>query len=637
MAPTGTQEQTAPLSTDSSNHPLYLHQNDHPGIILITKKLVGSENYNSWKRSMTIALSAKNKLKLVNGEYEEPSPDSDLRALWERANDMVISWILNTVSDEISNNLNFVSNACALWKELNEHYSQLDGHRIFQVTHELVDLTQHNTSIETYYHKMKGLWDELDALEAPYLCTCKCTCENGKEHGKREQRKKLVQFLMGLDESYTNIRGQILLMQPLPTVSKAYGMLRQEEKQREGPKSTLVTPIALNTFTSLPKPYATTQLSKTYIPRTNLQIERRSVYKKGITCAYCHREGHTRDECYKLVGYPSGHPLHNKYQPPPTRTPNTYNNSNKGKTINMVIAPEDILSTSKETPYTLPTTPQQDAFMAAKLDQLQNQINQVMLFMQQTQQNPDSPDLQNSNIGTAGIFSFTTNSKPKFRFIACCLSKSKDTWITDSGATDHISKTLSNMHNIRTLDTSIEIFLPNGQTTLVTIIGSVTINDNITLHDVFYVPSFTYNLMSISKFLKPHTSITFTYNSCIFQDHDKQIAQGILCNGLYLLSTDDSSSKVHSQATILNAQSNVHLWHARLGHCSFPVLKQITSLPVSVTTCTPKTVCSTCPLSKHHLLPFPSSSSHAKSLFELVHADVWGHTNTPPLTNANTS
>ncbi|GJS67755.1 hypothetical protein Tco_0682320 [Tanacetum coccineum] len=33
---------------------------------------------------------------------------------------------------------------------------------------------------------------------------------------------------------YANIRGQILLMQPLPPIVKAYKMVSQEEKQREG-------------------------------------------------------------------------------------------------------------------------------------------------------------------------------------------------------------------------------------------------------------------------------------------------------------------------------------------------------------------------------------------------------------------
>ncbi|GKC08791.1 hypothetical protein Tco_1000401 [Tanacetum coccineum] len=160
-----------------------------------------------------IALNAKNKMKLVNGDFPEPAIDSNLRPLWERNNDMLISWILNTVSGQISNNLNFINYVSKLWVELQEHYAQIDGHMIFQLTNDMVQLKQENCSIEVYYHKLKGFQDEYDALEAPYMCTCVCNCNNRRINGERDQRKRLIQFLMGLDESYCNIRGQILLMQ----------------------------------------------------------------------------------------------------------------------------------------------------------------------------------------------------------------------------------------------------------------------------------------------------------------------------------------------------------------------------------------------------------------------------------------
>ncbi|GJS40027.1 cysteine-rich receptor-like protein kinase 8 [Tanacetum coccineum] len=166
------------IDINSPNYSLYLHPNDHPGLILISKKLVGSENYSSWKRSMMIALNAKNKLKIVTGEMIEPTIDSEERALWERTNDMIISWILNTISDQISNNLNFVNSASALWNEF----------------------------IEVYYHKLKGLWDEHDALEATYLCNCASSYENGKNNGDREQRKRLIQEGHSADECY-NLKG----------------------------------------------------------------------------------------------------------------------------------------------------------------------------------------------------------------------------------------------------------------------------------------------------------------------------------------------------------------------------------------------------------------------------------------------
>ncbi|GJY06351.1 cysteine-rich receptor-like protein kinase 8 [Tanacetum coccineum] len=51
---------------NSPYHPLFLHQQDHPRLVLISKKLTGLDNYGSWKRSIMISLNAKNKIKIIN-------------------------------------------------------------------------------------------------------------------------------------------------------------------------------------------------------------------------------------------------------------------------------------------------------------------------------------------------------------------------------------------------------------------------------------------------------------------------------------------------------------------------------------------------------------------------------------------
>nr|GEX63817.1 cysteine-rich RLK (receptor-like protein kinase) 8 [Tanacetum cinerariifolium] len=61
------------------DHPLFLLLTDHPGLVLISKKLIGSDNYSSWRRSTTIALNAKNKMKIVNGDFVEPNSTSSIR------------------------------------------------------------------------------------------------------------------------------------------------------------------------------------------------------------------------------------------------------------------------------------------------------------------------------------------------------------------------------------------------------------------------------------------------------------------------------------------------------------------------------------------------------------------------------
>ncbi|GKD62086.1 hypothetical protein Tco_1299595, partial [Tanacetum coccineum] len=134
---------------------------------------------------------------------------------------------------------------------------------------------------------------------------------------ERDQRKRLIQFLMGLDECYANVKGQVLLMQPLPTVVKAYSMIRQEEKQREWyiPQST--TPVALSPYSNYSRnnQYNNIRGNRNYsqgesLNRSYNQKKRRSTFKKGIICGNCSKEGHSREECYKIVGYPIGHPLY---------------------------------------------------------------------------------------------------------------------------------------------------------------------------------------------------------------------------------------------------------------------------------------------------------------------------------------
>jgi len=46
------------------------------------------------------------------------------------------------------------------------------------------------------------------------------------------ERQRLMHFLMHLNENYEAIRGQILLLDPLPSVNKAYSMVQRVETQR---------------------------------------------------------------------------------------------------------------------------------------------------------------------------------------------------------------------------------------------------------------------------------------------------------------------------------------------------------------------------------------------------------------------
>jgi len=44
------------------------------------------------------------------------------------------------------------------------------------------------------------------------------------------EQQSLIQLLMGLNGSYTVVKGNILMTSPFPTMSQAYSLLVQEEK-----------------------------------------------------------------------------------------------------------------------------------------------------------------------------------------------------------------------------------------------------------------------------------------------------------------------------------------------------------------------------------------------------------------------
>ena len=146
-----------------------------------------------------------------------------------------------------------------------------------------------------------------------------------------------------------------------------------------------------------------------------------------------------------------------------------------------------------------------ETHVSARMDQIQNQLNQVLLM------------LQNQHGTSHGIFSSKVTKLPKFTTsLIPCL---KVAWIIDSGATDHISISLKIMHSIHKCATPIIVSPLNGKTVQVTIVGLVRINEHITLTNVFYIPTFTFNIISISRLLHgTNISLILTTTLCIFQD-----------------------------------------------------------------------------------------------------------------------
>ena len=96
---------------------------------------------------------------------------------------------------------------------------------------------------------------------------------------------------MGLNESFSTIQGQILDMDPIPPISKAFSLVLQEEKQHK-----VAAGAALSTQVAF-----TIKLLNSV---KSGDVKSTKVKKDLPLCTHCGVLGHTQDKCFKLHGFP---------------------------------------------------------------------------------------------------------------------------------------------------------------------------------------------------------------------------------------------------------------------------------------------------------------------------------------------
>ncbi|GJV28575.1 retrovirus-related pol polyprotein from transposon TNT 1-94 [Tanacetum coccineum] len=191
------------------NDPLYIASSDHPGMVLTNTPFNGS-NFHGWSRNVRMALGAKLKLGFIDGSCVKPDVGDVELQRWIR---------------------------CDYMKEISERYGQSNGPLVYQLERELSKISQGNLTIASYFNKLKKCWDELQNINGLPTCDCgkirECTCDVLEKFLLRDSNSKLIQFLMKLNNEYESVRSQILAMDPLPTVNKAYYIVQQIEKQKQ--------------------------------------------------------------------------------------------------------------------------------------------------------------------------------------------------------------------------------------------------------------------------------------------------------------------------------------------------------------------------------------------------------------------
>lgn len=440
--------------------PYYLYPFDNPGVNLVNDTFTGIDNYNSWFLAMSMALKGKNKFGFVDGSIPIPNTASPDFSRWTRVNNMVMSWLLNSIDRSLASTVLYAATTSMVWSDLKARFSSSNGPRIYELERHLATITQGSDLITQYFNKLRGNWDELAVIDPPPSCSCmECTCGAKDVYHSQLEKWRLMQFLMGLHELFQQTRSQLLLTSTLPTVSQAYSLLLQDGAQRQHqtlPSVQEHTTLQTSTLIPTSKYDPVAAASQTHMPRPGLSRNRPK-------CTHCGIIGHTQDVCYKLHGYPPGHKFYKKG--------NTH-------------ASPSTVAPPKPSGTTNPLTSES--------------LKQLLSLLQEVNQ-------PNANLSGKSLVLYSSLCSPQ-------------EWVIYTGATDHISHNQDLFSQpLLTSNTPSHLSVPNGDFVPVDGIGNITINSNITLFDVLYVPSFKFNLLSVRKLTQALNCVILFYpDHCVF-------------------------------------------------------------------------------------------------------------------------
>ncbi|XP_022847486.1 uncharacterized protein LOC111369999 [Olea europaea var. sylvestris] len=255
-----------------------------------------------------------------------------------------------------------------------------------------------------------------------------------QEKAPRQERRQIMQFLMGLDEAYNGLRNQILLRDPLPSLDRVFNFILQEEANQELTKksNTIVESTAMF--------FGKVRYQKNSSKQGLMNNYKGMRPKDKAPCKICGRTNHSIDNCWEINGYSPNH----KFYKATTAPGKDY------KTTNIAAANEGTNSSS--------------------LNISHDQIQQLIALLQSQK----SPQASSTSKPIGNQHSTMTSKIPSTFPISISHSLSymsteahSNSWILDSGATDPIVSSLNMFTHKKSLS-NMFVRLPNGTMVAVT-------------------------------------------------------------------------------------------------------------------------------------------------------------------------
>ncbi|RVW95345.1 hypothetical protein CK203_034218 [Vitis vinifera] len=86
-----------------------------------------SENFIQWAQSVRIFICGKGKEEYLTGAIVQPKEDDPGYRTWKLENSMVMSWLINSMTNDIGENFMYYGTAKEIWDAARETYSNIDN------------------------------------------------------------------------------------------------------------------------------------------------------------------------------------------------------------------------------------------------------------------------------------------------------------------------------------------------------------------------------------------------------------------------------------------------------------------------------------------------------------------------------
>ncbi|RVW93875.1 Retrovirus-related Pol polyprotein from transposon TNT 1-94 [Vitis vinifera] len=287
MASSQVSSVTSPESGGRSEIP-NLGGNDSSPILITGHKLNG-HNYLQWSQSVLLFICGKGKDEYLTGEAVMPETTEPGFRKWKIENSMIMSWLINSMNNDIGENFLLFGTAKDIWDAAKETYSSSENtSELFQVESALHDFRQGEQSVTQYYNTLTRYWQQLDLFETH---SWKCS-DDAATYRQIVEQKRLFKFFLGLNRELDDVRGRIMGIKPLPSLREAFSEVRREESRKKVMMGSKEQPApTLDAFALAARSFNSSGGDRQKRDRP--------------WCDYCKKPGHYKETCWKLHGKPA--------------------------------------------------------------------------------------------------------------------------------------------------------------------------------------------------------------------------------------------------------------------------------------------------------------------------------------------